>query len=325
VLADYGISEDAIGCPVRSRMEVVELDSPGLPFGLSMDRLAFESDGVFVINRIKPHTDFHGRFESGLAKMIVIGLGKERQAVDMHRLGVPGLRDGVPRAAAAILATGRIIAGLGLVENAYDETMAVELLPGSEILAREPALLDLARSHMPRLPVDDIDVLVVDRIGKDISGTGMDTNVIGRRRIPGEPEPDAPRIRMVVATDLTHSSHGNATGVGLADVITRRLYGKIDVSTTYTNVFTSGFLERGRIPLVAPTDADAFACAARALGPIAIDSLRIARIRDTLHLGELHLSDLLCQDVAGREDVEVVSPPAEMFDSDGALVRFATG
>jgi hypothetical protein len=170
LLASYGVSADAIGCPVRSSMNVVGLDAGDLPFGLFMDRHAFESDGVLLINRIKPHTDFHGPVESGLTKMAVIGLGKERQANAMHRFGVAGLREGIPRAAERVMATGKILAGLGIVENAYDETMAVELVPAGRILAREPALLDQARQHLPSLPVDDVDVLVVDRLGKDISG-----------------------------------------------------------------------------------------------------------------------------------------------------------
>jgi hypothetical protein len=323
LLADYGVSESRLGCPVRSSMEVVPLDHGGLPFPLFMDRHAFHAAGVIVINRIKPHTDFHGAYESGLAKMVVIGLGKERQAIEMHRFGVPGLRDGVPRAAARILETGRILAGLGLVENAYDETMAIELLPAAELLAREPALLEIARSHMPRLPVDALDVLIVDQLGKNISGTGMDTNVIGRIRIAGEPEPAGPHIRTVVATDLTDASHGNATGVGLADVITRRLFDKVDVGVTYTNVFTSGFPERGKIPVVAPTDRDAYACALRACGPILPGHERVARILDTLHLGDVYVSEPVRRELLGRADVQFSTDLVEMFDADGRVVPFA--
>lgn len=322
LLADYGVTEDRVGCPVRSSMEVVALDAGDLPHALFMDRHAFASAGVVVINRIKPHTDFHGPHESGLAKMVVIGLGKERQAIEMHRFGVPGLRDGVPRAAARLLGMGKILAGIGLVENAYDETMALEVIPASEILDRETDLLELARSNMPRLPVDALDVLIVDELGKNISGTGMDTNVIGRMRIAGEPEPAAPRIRMIVATDLTAASHGNATGTGLADVITERLYAKIDVRVTYTNVFTSGFPERGKIPVVAPTDADAVTCAVRACGPVAAADLRVARIRNTLHPGEAYVSSSVLAALTGRPDVAVARQADAMFDGSGTLVPF---
>jgi hypothetical protein len=322
LLSDYGISEDRIGCPVRSSMDVASLEAGDLPFPLFMDRHAFDSAGVVVINRIKPHTDFHGSYESGLAKMAVIGLGKERQASAMHRFGVPGLRDGIPRAAERILRTGKIIGGLGLVENAYDETMAIEFVAGSALLAREPDLLEVARSNMPKLPVDALDILIVDELGKNISGTGMDTNVIGRTRIAGEPEPAAPQIRMIVATDLTAPSHGNATGVGLADVVTRQLYDKIDVGVMYTNVFTSGFPERGKIPVVAPTARDAYACALRACGPIQDGAARIVRIKNTLQLGEIYVSDAVLRDLVDRTDIAVMTASESVFDERGEMTSF---
>jgi hypothetical protein len=321
LLADYGVDEAGVGCDVRSSMDVAEIDAPDLPHRLFMDRHAWGADAVLLVNRVKPHTDFHGPYESGLAKMAVIGLGKERQAIEMHRFGVPGLRDGVPKAAARVLATGRIAAGLAIVENAYDETMAIEVVPAAELLHREPALLDLARANMPRLPVDALDVLIVDQLGKNISGTGLDTNIIGRMRIAGEPEPDAPAIRAIVVTDLTDASHGNATGTGLADVITRRLFDKIDVGVTYTNVFTSGFPERGKIPIVAPTDADAYACALRACGIIPPGTERVARIRDTLHLGTIYVSAAVRDQLRGRPDVDAEDVPVEMFDR-ATLVAF---
>jgi hypothetical protein len=319
LLEDYGVTADAMGCDIRSSMDAVALDRGDLAHELFMDRHAHGADGVVLINRIKPHTDFHGSYESGLAKMAVIGLGKERQAIEMHRFGVPGLRDGIPRAAARVLASGKIIAAIGIVENAYDETMAIEALPASQVLAREPALLEIARANMPVLPVPALDVLIVDQLGKNISGTGMDTNVIGRMRIAGEPEPASPRIRAIMVSDLTTPSHGNATGTGLADVITRRLFDKIDVGVTYTNVFTSGFPERGKMPIVAPTDADAYACAVRACGPIEPGAERIARIRDTLHLSEVYVSAAVREDLLGRSDVEMVGGPEEMFEEGGAL------
>jgi uncharacterized protein (DUF362 family) len=320
LLAGLGVTEESLGCPIRSCMEVVELPAPpGAEFRLFMDRLASESDGVIVVNRVKPHTDFHAAFESGLVKMAVIGLGKTEQAAEMHRHGVRGLVDLLPRAGAHLLATGRVVLGVAIVENAYDETMAVEALGPAEILAREPALLDLARTHMPRLPTDELDLLIVDRMGKEISGTGMDTNILGRIGIPGQPNAPRPRISMVVVTDLTDASHGNATGMGLADLTTRRMLEKIDFESTNTNVATTGFLERAKVPMVARNAREAVEWALRACGPGVVGRERVVRIRDTLHLEDLHVSPAVAAELAGRGEVEVVGEPVGCFDEGGEL------
>ena len=216
-----------------------------------MDRHAHESDGVILINRIKPHTDFHGRYESGLMKMALIGLGKLEGARAVHDFGLVGLRELIAPGAAQVLSTGKILAGIGVVENAFHQTLHVEVLTADAIAREEPRLLALARRHMPRLPVDDVDVLVVDRMGKDISGVGIDPNITGRIGVGGERDAAAPRIGAMMVCDLTPQTHGNAIGVGLADVITRRLFAKIDYDATYGNVMTSSFLERGKIPVVA--------------------------------------------------------------------------
>jgi hypothetical protein len=322
VLASYGITEHAMGCPVRSSMEVVTLPSDGLPHALYMDRHAFEADGILLVNRIKPHTDFHGRYESGLVKMSVIGLGKERQAVAMHHFGVRGLRDLVPQAAARILDSGKIVGGFGIVENAYDETAQIEFVPANQILAREPALLDDARKNMPRLPVDESDVLIVDELGKNISGSGMDTNIIGRIYIPGEPNPSTPRIRSIIVDDLTGESHGNATGLGLADVITRRFYNKIDFEVTYRNIITSSFLERGKTPVVAETARDAYNIALRSCGRIPPDTERVIRIRNTLHLSELYVSSAIAAQLSQSPEISVSDKASETFTSAGELAGF---
>ncbi len=190
------------------------------------------------------------------------------------------------------------------------------------ILEDEPGLLDVARTHMPSLPVDDIDILMLDRMGKDISGAGLDPNIIGRNMIRGEPEPDRPRIKMITIHDLTDASHGNAVGMGLGDVITRRLYGKIDLQATNENIVTSSFLLRGKIPVIAPDDATAFAYASRGCGRIATDDLRVVRVRDTLRLGEAYVSDAVLHELKHRTDIEVVSGPVPAFDEAGALWPF---
>ncbi len=317
VLASYGITEASMGCPVNSSMDVVELDSTGLETPLYLDRHAHEADGIILINRIKPHTDFHGPYESGLIKMAVIGLGKERQAFAMHRHGVHGLKNLVPQAAQRLLATGRIKLGIGIIENAYDETAFIEVIPGDQIWDREAELIRLAHTHLPRLPVDAVDILGVDQLGKDISGTGLDTNVIGRIRIPTEPEPERPRIKALWVGDLTAASHGNATGMGLADVITERFRSKIDHAITYTNIITSGFLERAKQPIVAPHDQAAFELCHRAAGPIPFDALRIIRIRDTLHVNELYVSSAILKELGSTEGITVLERDVPMFDTAG--------
>lgn len=302
VLESYGVTVEAMGCPIRSSMDVAQIEGTSL----YMDQHAWNSDGVVVINRIKPHTDFRGAIESGVAKMIVIGLGKEKQAHAFHSFGVHGLRDLVPKAAIEIIATGKILLGLGIVENAYDETSIIEAIPPNQILTRESELLDAAKRNMPRLPVEYLDVLIVDRLGKNISGTGMDTNVIGRIRIAGEPELTTPRIKSIVVTDLSEESHGNATGIGLADVVTRQLFDKINFKTTYTNIITSGFLERGKLPVVAETEKDALAIALRGAGCRESTTARVIRIKDTLHLSEILVSDAVLAEIRGRENIEIL-------------------
>lgn len=298
VLVQYGIT----GTSILSSMEVVSLGT-----GAFMDKHAFEADAVIVINRIKPHTSFHGRYESGLMKMIAIGLGNDAGARAIHAGGVDALRERMPAVARQIISTGKILFGVAIVENAYDQTMSVRAIPGGKIPDEEPALLDLARANMPRLPVEDIDVLIVDEIGKDISGTGMDTNVIGRMRIAGQPEPESPRIRKIVVPDLSPGSGGSAYGIGLADVTTRRLADKTDWNVTNANVAASGFVERGKLPLVVESDEQALVWASAA-GP------RVARIKNTLHLETLIVSEELQKEIAGRNTIEVIGP-AKIWDS----------
>ena len=319
ILASYGVTEDAMGCPVHSSMEVVALENGDLEMQLFMDRHAFESDGVILINRIKPHTAFHGDYESGLVKMSVIGLGKERLANALHAFGIYGLKTLMPKAARMILATGKIILGVGIVENAYDETAMIEALTPEEILSREPELLNIAKALLPRFPLKDIDVLVVDQLGKNISGSGMDPNIIGRMRIRGEADPEFPAIKVIVVADLTEASHGNACGIGLADLVTRRLADKIDWDATYMNGITSGFYEHFMLPIVAPTDAQALEWGIRAShDPHKLK--KIVRITDTLHLSEMYVSEAALAEIKGK--VEILGEPVNMFDEQGALITF---
>lgn len=297
VLADLGVTEESLGCSIRATMDVVEVGrlADGTPAYL--DRYAAEAGGILVLNRIKPHTDFHGPIESGLAKIIAIGLGKRRGAEAIHSHGPRGLRTLIPALAQLVVGTGRVLGGVALLEDAAERTAEAVGLPSEQIgAAGEQALLARAGALMGRLPFAQLDVLVVDEIGKNISGCGMDTNVIGRMRIPGEAEPDAPRISIIVALDLTPHSHGNAAGIGLADLTTARLARKIDFGATYINGLTSGIggVQRVSLPPVLPTARAAVAAALHACAHPDLATVRLARIRNTLALGEMLVSAALC-------------------------------
>ncbi len=322
ILQSYGISEATIGAPVRSSMDVVELPGGDSPCRLFMDRQVYESDGAILINRIKPHTDFHGRYESGLMKMALIGLGKLEGARAVHDFGVYGLRELIEPGANRVLATGKILAGIGLVENAFHQTLRIDVLKADAIAREEPSLLELAKGHMPRLPVNEVDVLVVDRMGKDISGVGIDPNITGRIGVNGQHDEGAPRVGAMVVCELTEGTHGNAIGVGLADVITHRLFAGIDYGSTYANVITSSFLERGKIPVVADTDLHAFEIGLRSCGYLEPGRERIVRILDTLHLEDIYVSPAILGELSDPARFEVLEPGPELFDEAGKLTKF---
>lgn len=323
VLAGYGITEEAVGAPVRSSMETVELSSEGVGNRVFMDRLAYEADATILVNRVKPHTDFHGSHESGLLKMACIGLGKKSQAEEIHNYGVQGLKNRILPTALRVLASGKIALGVAVVENAYDETMVLRVVHPGSFEAVEKELLETARSALPTLPTESLDILLLDEMGKEISGVGMDTNVIGRIRIPGESDPAAPRIGSVVVCDLTAASHGNAIGIGLADVATRRLFEKIDFRATYENVITSSFYERGKIPMLAENPADAAGMALRScgLGPREAGAARarIVRIRNTARLDELMVSPSVATELQESSRIEMLRAWQPLFDEAGEL------
>jgi len=320
LLEGYGIREEVIGAPIRSSMEVVELPSDGLVNRVFMDKIVYSADGTIVINRIKPHTDFHGDIESGLLKMCVIGLGKHKQAIEIHRFGTYGLRHLIPLTAERIIKYGNIIFGIAIVENAYDETMIIEGVRPEEFEETDKRLLKIARENMPSLPVDNLDLLIIDQMGKDISGAGMDTNIIGRIYIDGEPEPEKPKITRIVVTDLTEKTHGNAIGIGLADFTTRKLFEKIDFNATYQNAVTSTFVLRGKIPIIAEDSRTAIEWALRTCGPIEIENAKIIRIKDTLSLSEMYVSRSILDEIKHR--VEVIGDFVDICDERGELIPF---
>lgn len=321
VLASYGIDEKSMGCPVEATMDVIEVGRLADDTPVLLNRLAWEADGVILINRIKPHTSFRGRFESGLMKMMTIGLGSHKGATIAHSQGAEGLARLIPAWGAEILAKAPIRLGLAIVENAYEQTSHVEALRPEQFTSREPHLLEQARTTMPRIMVQGVDVLIVEEMGKNISGTGMDTNVVGRMLLPGVKEPDSPGVARIVALNITDESHGNANGVGLADIITRRFYERIDFKATYANVFTTTFLNRANIPVIMESDRDAIAAAIDVQRLEKTQSARVVRIKNTLDIGEIEVSETLWREFANHPDLEQAGELEEMgFDDEGRLL-----
>lgn len=322
LLEGYGISERAMGIPVLSSMETEYIgDAGGFPaFPVYMDKHACSSDGVVVINRVKAHTDFHGPHESGIVKMLVIGLGKHKQAELMHKFGADGLRDLIPVAAGKVLGTGKIWGGLSIVEDGFDDTADIVFSGPETLFETDAALLARSKELMAKLPFERIDALVVDNMGKDVSGTGMDPNVIGRMRIAGQAD-TLPVCERIAVLDLTEASHGNATGVGLADITTRRLADKIDWHVTYKNIITSGFLLRGFLPLVSENDREALELAIGA-GYHTDETIRFARIKNTLRLDEAYLSKTLLEELLSSGRGEQVSGFESLVFTDGEIAEF---
>jgi hypothetical protein len=309
ILESLGVTEAHCQAPVRSSMDVVELGTTERGTPVYLDAAAAGADGVIPVARVKAHTDFRGEVESGLLKMCAIGLGKHDAARALHGLGVPGIRDHMVDVGRQVAESGHVLFGLAIVENAYDEPAIVEAVAPRDFRARDAALLETYKDWMPRLPIDDVDVLVVDRMGKNYSGTGMDTNVIGRFRILGEEEPPAPRVKYLVVSDLSEESHGNALGMGLADLTTERLFARIDYRATYENVLTSTFLERAKVPMIRAHDRDAIEAAVRCNWGVAPKQTRLARIPNTLHLDLIQVSRPLVPEVLERGGAEVVGEP----------------
>jgi len=321
ILAEYGITEATMNAPVRSCMDVVEIDNRGMENKVYMDRLAWESDGVILINRVKPHTDFRGALESGVSKMSVIGLGKHKLAMEIHSWGAWGLANLIEPTAKRVFEQKKILLGIAVVENAYDQTALIKALKPEDIIEEEKKLLLTAREWMPALPVDQIDALLIDWMGKNISGCGMDTNIIGRIRVEGMADNPRPKIGHIIVDDLTDLSHGNATGTGLADIMTRKLFDKIDFHATYENTLTSSFLLRGPLPMIADNALQALQWSFRGHGRLDPDDARIIRIQDTLHLGEMYVSKALSKEVADS-GARVSDEPSPLFNNDGTLAAF---
>ena len=309
-LAALGLTEEVLGCSIDARMETEDVT------GVPVARAALDGDALLPVNRVKPHTNFEGRLESGLCMMLAVGFGKRAGARVFHE---GAMTDGYVTTIEGTVWTLReeltVLGGVAVVENARDETALVEGVPGEELLERESALLEEAKEHMATLPYDRLDALVVERIGKDVSGTGMDTNVIGRFGLLNAEEPSAPEIDRIAVLGLTEATHGNGHGIGLADVTTVEVLESLALDEMYANALTSGSLSRSRLPVALPTDEHAVAAALTSAGPYDPETARVAWIRDTGHLSTFYVSEALAE-----EPVEGVSvrAPADLAFSDGS-------
>jgi hypothetical protein len=325
VLARYGVTPESMGVPIHSSMEVVEIGQMSWGLPVLVDRHAYEADHIVLVNRVKPHTNFRCHVESGLMKMLVIGLGKHQGALLAHRAGVDiGLDRMVPEVGRYSLSKLPILFGLATVENARHQTARVQAMLPEALEETEARMLREAWHLLGRIPFDFLHLLIVDEIGKDISGTGMDPNVLGRMYIFPAEEPKSPRYVRILARDLTEATAGNAVGMGLADFATRRLADKVNFQYTYTNSLTGLSPMRSKLPIIFETDREAIQGALRTIGLTPPAEAKVARIRNTLALEYLYASHALLPEIRERPELEVLDGPWELqFSAQGDLVDLA--
>jgi hypothetical protein len=322
VIEGYGVTEEFVGCPIRSSMETVIVTETRGGVPVHFDRHAFEADHVVVAGRVKPHTRFVGEIESGLHKMMLIGLGKHAGAKVYHQ-AIHDFTFGeiIRDVADVVLSRCKVVCGVAIVENALDETAFIEAVRPADFAAREAALLRTARELLPRLPFRSCDLLIVDRIGKDISGTGMDTNVVGRKFNDHEAtDRDDAACRRIFVRGLTEKTHGNATGIGIAEFTNRRTIDALDYHSTRVNCVTAGHPTGAMLPIWYDTDREVVEAALSTAGRKPPEQARVIHILDTLHLAECLVSEAYASELSNRSDLELIAGPAEMaFDLDGNL------
>ncbi|SFP36987.1 protein of unknown function [Oscillibacter sp. PC13] len=318
MLQNLGITEETVGAPIRATMEVVQIGSNMDGYPVYIDKYAAEADGIVIVNRIKPHTNFRGEYESGLMKMMTIGLGKNVGAATCHRLPMDDMSHNVFAFGSAVLKHANVLFGLATLENPLDKVRRVIALTPEEIPEQEKLLQAEAKMSMPRLPADEFDVLIVDQIGKNFSGPGMDPNVTG---ISGNPHLKLkPDVQRRVVLDVSDESHGNATGIGLADFSTKRAFDKIDFDAGYANNITSRSLAGGRIPIILQNDLLAIRAALYTCDGIRTEEARLMRIPNTLHIGEIEVSTALLPTLSATACIEILTDPYVWnFDADGNL------
>lgn len=316
MLESLGLTQQATGMEIRSSMECVQVGSV-TSGDVWMDRHCFESSGVLILNRIKLHTCFSGPVQSGLTKMMVVGMGKIRSAETFHSARPDRMPRILDEMGSLLVQSGKIFAGLAILEDGFDQTAEIHAILGNQILTREPALLERHRHYFPSLPSQKIDVLVVDDIGKTYSGTGMDTNVIGRRGVHGYEDLTQPKIKIIAALGLTAKAQGNALGVGLADFITRRLRDAIDEEKTFVNAITTGDMQRMAIPCTLPDDEQLLTTIRQRYG-----EKRWMLIPNTLHVEKIFVSADLAQELRQHPRCQVAPRPTPLSFAQGRLSLF---
>lgn len=325
VLEHFGITEEEMGVPIRSSLDVIQLGETEEHIPVYLDKEASKADHIVLINRIKKHTEFEHEFESGLLKMMGIGLGKQKGASTYHQAmltyGYPGV---ILSVAGKVLQCTNVLFGVGVVENGYCQTARIDISGSEKIEEMEKELFKEAKNLSPSLPFDEADILIIDEMGKDISGTGFDTKVVGRIGLPlVTKEPESPRVKRILVCDLTEGSEGNAVGVGIADLITQRLLDNIDMDALNINTITGVCPEMGKIPLTLKNDREAIKIAIKCVGLIPLDELKIIRIKNTSLLSEVDISEGYEEELSRRNDLEVIIEKRSMeFDEAGNLEPF---
>lgn len=319
IVNSYGITEESMGVPILSTMEVVRLGTLDDGTPVYCDRYAAEADGLVVVNKIKPHTDFKGSHESGLAKMMAIGLGNHRGASMFHMMGMDTFPERLPKVARVFLEKLPVLFGVGMIQNAYDKLCVVEVVPAENLMERETELLKIARNRMGRFKFDDIDVLVVDEIGKNISGAGLDPNIVGRnfsRNIH-----DVLRLKKLFIRGLSAETHHIGIGISLADITTRRCLDSIDFSAVWANAVTATVIQAGAIPMYMENDREALMLAIRTCNGTDLQNPRVVRIKNTLEITEIEVSEAIFKELSGRDDIQVLRDPQEIrFDSENFIM-----
>ncbi len=320
ILESYGITEAKMGAPVICAVDVVEIGKNSFGMPVYFDKIALTSDGIIAVNRIKTHTDYTGSIESGILKMLSIGLGREKGATQIHELGVRGLNKVLPDSSKVIIEKAPVILGIGIIENALLDIAHIEAVEPANIEKREIKLLKWAKEISPKFLFKNIDLLIIDEIGKNISGVCMDTKVIGRMMIWGVKESGYPKINRIAALDLTDESHGNVIGIGLSDIITKKLYEKIDFDIYYTNILVSSFIDRGKIPIVAENDEVAIKWALKTCWAENKKISKVVKIKNTLMLEEIFISKTIFDEQKENNRIQPIGEFINFeFDEQGAL------